>query len=133
LKYYKFTFIIHVLFVFKIDGYDIQNGTIILINQYALHMDPKHWDNPKKFDPNRYLDDSGQIKRKPESWLPFSAGRRSCLGEAIAKPEIFTIFASLLSQFEVKLPEGVVPVFESKGGANEPAPKPYKIIVKKRY
>uniref|UniRef100_A0A8W8IQX5 Steroid 17-alpha-hydroxylase/17,20 lyase n=1 Tax=Magallana gigas TaxID=29159 RepID=A0A8W8IQX5_MAGGI len=97
----------------QIGGYDVPKGTTVLIYFWALHHDPKQWKDPEQFDPHRFLDENGKMKFiKPESWLPFSAGRRVCLGETFAKPEILLMCANLLQRFEISLPEGVKPNLE---------------------
>ncbi|XP_022111323.1 steroid 17-alpha-hydroxylase/17,20 lyase-like isoform X2 [Acanthaster planci] len=81
-------------------GYDIPKGTTVMIDILALHNDTKEWNEPEKFKPERFLDDNGQLLSKlPESFLPFSAGRRVCLGEDFAKKEIFLLFTWLFSRY----------------------------------
>eukprot|EP00058_Branchiostoma_floridae_P027526 XP_002613017.1 hypothetical protein BRAFLDRAFT_114225 [Branchiostoma floridae] len=87
-------------------GYDIPAGTQVLTNLWSAHMDPEYWANPEKFDPRRFLDTEGKVVSRPDSYLPFSAGRRVCLGEQLAKMELFLLFSSLLKHFTFKLPEG---------------------------
>ncbi|KAK3086132.1 hypothetical protein FSP39_013975, partial [Pinctada imbricata] len=58
-------------------GYDIPEGTIVVINILALHMDPAFWKNVTKFDPSHFIKD-GKLNLKADNWLPFSAGKR-CL------------------------------------------------------
>ena len=115
-------------------GYDIPKGTTVLINYWALHHDPKQWPDPTKFDPSRYLDENGKLaSTKPASWLPFSAGRRNCLGETLAKPEILLMCANLLQRFDIRLPEGVKPNLEHDlRGFGIELPMDYKIVVKER-
>ncbi|XP_035684256.1 cytochrome P450 2U1-like [Branchiostoma floridae] len=87
-------------------GYDIPAGTQVLPNLWSAHMDPEYWSDPEKFDPRRFLDSDGKVATRPESYMPFSTGRRVCLGEQLAKMELFLIFSSLLKHFTFKLPEG---------------------------
>ncbi|XP_022341319.2 steroid 17-alpha-hydroxylase/17,20 lyase-like [Crassostrea virginica] len=118
----------------KVGGYDVPKGTTVLINHWALHHDPKRWEDPDKFDPTRYLDENGkQNPTKPPSWLPFSAGRRVCLGEMLAKPEILLMCANLLKRFDIRLPEGVKPNLEHNLlGFGIELPTDYKIVVTER-
>ncbi|XP_052704584.1 steroid 17-alpha-hydroxylase/17,20 lyase-like [Crassostrea angulata] len=118
----------------QVGGYDVPKGTTVIINHWALHHDPKYWKDPEEFDPLRYLDENGKMKpAKPESWLPFSAGRRVCLGESLAKPEILLMCANLLQRFEISLPEGVKPNLEHRlPGFGVELPSDYKIVVKER-
>ncbi|VDI54488.1 Hypothetical predicted protein [Mytilus galloprovincialis] len=105
---------------------------MVMINHWALHHDPRYWKDVEKFDPTRYLDGNGKLGMKPESWLPFSAGRRVCLGETVAKPELHLIFATILQRFKITLPEGTNQKVELGGSGNITIPAPYKIIVKER-
>ncbi|XP_056018611.1 steroid 17-alpha-hydroxylase/17,20 lyase-like [Ostrea edulis] len=118
----------------QVGGYDIPKGTTVFINFWALHHDPKYWREPEKFDPYRYLDENGKSKTtKPDSWLPFSAGSRVCLGETVAKPEILLMCANLLQRFDIRLPDGVKPNPEIKiTGFGIELPSDYKIVVKER-
>lgn len=118
-------------------GYDVPKDTVVIINQFALHRDPKYWTNPEKFDPLRYLDDNGKMDRtKLDSWLPFSAGRRVCLGESIAKSEILMMCVHLLQRFHISLPEGVKPNFDGVHRdvlGTETPPDDLEIVVKERF
>ncbi|XP_048745552.1 steroid 17-alpha-hydroxylase/17,20 lyase-like [Ostrea edulis] len=118
----------------QVGGYDIPKGTTVMINHWALHHDPKYWKDHESFDPNRYLDENGKLKpAKPESWLPFSAGRRVCLGETVAKPEMLLMCANLLKRFEIRLPDGIKanPEYRMMGFGVE-LPSEYKIVVTER-
>lgn len=125
----KFTYVSF----FFIGGYDIPKGTVVLSNFYAIHRDPHHWKNPESFDPSRFLKKDGTLNAKPDSYLPFSAGRRVCLGEPVAKPELLLMCATLLQRLELCLPEGVRPCYEGIPlSFGVEAPKSYKIVVKDR-
>lgn len=117
----------------QVGGYDIPKGTVVLSNFYAIHRDPHHWKNPESFDPSRFLKKDGTLNAKPDSYLPFSAGRRVCLGEPVAKPELLLMCATLLQRLELCLPEGVQPCYEGIPlSFGVEAPKSYKIVVKDR-
>ncbi|KAJ8312405.1 hypothetical protein KUTeg_009778 [Tegillarca granosa] len=87
----------------------------------------------EKFNPHRFLDSDGKLSPKPESWLPFSAGRRVCLGEGVAKPELFLVFATLLQKFKFKLPPGKVGNLEEDPDYYGALPKKYDIMIEERY
>ncbi|KAI8494246.1 hypothetical protein Bbelb_280060 [Branchiostoma belcheri] len=114
-------------------GHQIPAGTFILPNLWSLHMDPKYWPDPERFDPTRFLDADGQLAPGTESFLPFSVGPRRCLGEHLAKFELFLFFTSLLQQFTFKLPEGA-PTPDTEGIFGLVfSPKPFKICALPRY
>ena len=57
-----------------------------------------HWAEGKKFRPERFLDNKGDVV-KDEHFIPFSVGKRQCLGETLAKTELFLFFTALVQQF----------------------------------
>lgn len=61
----------------KIGGYDFPKDSIIIPHLYAAFMDPKLYPDPHRFDPERFLNDSGQLY-KTETVIPFSAGSYKC-------------------------------------------------------
>uniref|UniRef100_A0A3B4DLU6 Cytochrome P450, family 2, subfamily AD, polypeptide 2 n=1 Tax=Pygocentrus nattereri TaxID=42514 RepID=A0A3B4DLU6_PYGNA len=79
-------------------GYFIPKGTAVSTNLSSLLNDKTEWETPDTFNPGHFLDDQGQF-RKREVFLPFSAGRRVCIGEPLARMELFLIFTSLLQRF----------------------------------
>ncbi|KAJ8312409.1 hypothetical protein KUTeg_009782 [Tegillarca granosa] len=92
-----------------------------------------YWTDVDRFDPHRFLDSNGKLSPKPESWLPFSAGRRVCLGESVAKPELFLAFATLLQKYRFKLPSGVITKFEEDKDTYGGLPAKYEILIEERY
>ncbi|KAK2496568.1 hypothetical protein MC885_000510 [Smutsia gigantea] len=78
-------------------GYHLPKGTVILTNLTALHRDPAEWATPDTFNPEHFLE-NGQFKKR-EAFLPFSVGKRVCLGEQLAKSELFIFFTSLVQKF----------------------------------
>ncbi|XP_056089950.1 cytochrome P450 2B4-like isoform X1 [Rhinichthys klamathensis goyatoka] len=89
----------------KLRGYDLPKGTEILTNLTAILTDKEHWKYPDTFNPENFLDDNGQFF-KPESFLPFSLGPRVCLGETLAKMELFLFVTSLLQRIRFSWPPG---------------------------
>lgn len=83
-------------------GYHLPKGTVVLTNLTALHKDPKEWATPDTFNPEHFLE-NGQFKKK-EAFIPFSIGKRACLGEQLAKSELFIFFTSLMQKFTFKPP-----------------------------
>ncbi|XP_019641598.1 PREDICTED: cytochrome P450 2U1-like [Branchiostoma belcheri] len=88
-----------------LNGYYIPKDTLVQVNLWSVHHDPDIWTEPEKFDPRRFLDNTGQFQKKAEN-IPFSLGRRICLGERLARAELLLLFILLLQHFNFKLPEG---------------------------
>ncbi|PAA86266.1 hypothetical protein BOX15_Mlig000805g3, partial [Macrostomum lignano] len=83
-------------------GYLIPASAIVFINLYGHHRDPRYFPNPSEFKPSRFLDSDGRYQAS-QYLIPFGLGRRSCLGESLAKAEVFLLFASLLQKFNIEL------------------------------
>ncbi|CAI9101960.1 OLC1v1000134C1 [Oldenlandia corymbosa var. corymbosa] len=65
-----------------VGGYRIPKGTMLLVNVWAIQNDPKFWDEPEKFKPERFEGIEGT--KDGYKWMPFGSGRRSCAGENLA-------------------------------------------------
>uniref|UniRef100_A0A8C6YGL2 Uncharacterized protein n=1 Tax=Naja naja TaxID=35670 RepID=A0A8C6YGL2_NAJNA len=86
----------------KFHGYTIPKHMAIVPIFSSVHFDPLHWETPEKFNPNHFLDENGQFKKK-DAFMPFSAGKRACPGEALARMELFLFFSALLQNFTFSL------------------------------
>ncbi|XP_059829936.1 vitamin D 25-hydroxylase isoform X1 [Hypanus sabinus] len=106
-------------------GYSIPKGTTVITNLYSVHFDEKYWNSPDLFCPERFLDKNGQFVKK-EAFVPFSIGRRHCLGEQLARMELFLFFTMLLQRFHIHFPPGPIPNLKPKLGMTL-QPHPYLI------
>lgn len=113
-----------------LQGFTIPKGTIILPNLWSVHRDPAIWEKPNDFYPDRFLDDQGQLIKK-ETFIPFGIGKRVCMGEQLAKMELFLMFVSLMQSFTFVLPKDSKPILTGKYGLTL-APHPFNIIISKR-
>ncbi|XP_066279252.1 cytochrome P450 2U1-like [Branchiostoma lanceolatum] len=112
-------------------GYNIPEDTLVAVNIWSVHHDPQLWPEPSKFDPARFLDDDGKFVKRTEV-IAFSTGRRVCLGEQLARMEIFLIFTSLLQRFTFKLPEGAPKPSDEGVFRGIHAPVPFKLRAEPR-
>ncbi|NXV80057.1 CP2J6 protein, partial [Atlantisia rogersi] len=87
-------------------GHPVPKNTIILANIDSVLSDPGKWETPDQFNPGHFLDKDGNFVKR-EAFLPFSIGHRVCIGELLARMELFIIFSTLLRAFTFTLPEGV--------------------------
>ncbi|XP_021348238.1 cytochrome P450 2D4-like [Mizuhopecten yessoensis] len=95
----------------------IPKGSVIMANLDSVMTDPDLFENPDKFQPERFLGKDGQMNGKERTVMAFSLGRRICLGESLARLELFLFLTSLLQRFEF-LPESPdkLPSFDSTLG-----------------
>lgn len=116
-----------------IDGKSIPKGTQVFINLWAFHYDEREWEEPTAFRPERFLDKDGKFVHGMNiSFLPFGAGRRVCVGEAMAKLELFLFISHILYRYELKpASEDAMPELEGILGVVL-GPKPYRIKFVKR-
>ncbi|XP_066267602.1 cytochrome P450 2D4-like [Branchiostoma lanceolatum] len=113
----------------KVQGYEIPKGTMVQPNMYSVRMDPAYWPDPDRFDPGRFLDAERNVINKPESFLPFGGGRRGCLGEPMARMELFLFFSTLLQSFTFRTTEGVPPPSTDGVFGATLTPHPFQLCV----
>jgi cytochrome P450 len=81
-----------------IGGYTVPKGTVILVSQYLLHRDPRFYEDPERFDPDRWLPERQKVRPK-FAYFPFGAGSRMCIGEPFAWMEGILVLATLARQW----------------------------------
>ncbi|XP_056144014.1 cytochrome P450 2K1-like isoform X1 [Lampris incognitus] len=87
-------------------GYFIKKGTTVYPLLISVLNDESEWESPHTFNPAHFLDENGKFVRN-NGFMPFSAGRRVCVGESLARMELFLFFTSLLQRFRFTPPPGV--------------------------
>lgn len=127
-----------------ISGHGVTKGTLVFINNYELNTSEKYWDNPKEFDPDRFIEkviqeqskvekvarklsessDSGvefeshaqsvkveapkyeevlRVRKNIPHFLPFSIGKRTCIGQNLVRGFGFITLANILQQYDVSV------------------------------
>ncbi|XP_025033240.1 cytochrome P450 2K6-like, partial [Python bivittatus] len=110
----------------KMRGYHIPKGTIIFPDLCSVLLDPGQWETPEEFNPNHFLDKVGKFITR-EEFLTFGIGQQACVGEQLARIEIFIFVTSLLRAFSFQLPEGVKELSQAPVVKFLMHPYPYKL------
>ncbi|XP_045088380.1 desmethyl-deoxy-podophyllotoxin synthase-like [Aegilops tauschii subsp. strangulata] len=90
----------------QIMGYNMSKGTNIFVNVFAISRDPKYWDNPEEFKPERFENSSVEYYGTHFEFTPFGAGRRQCPGILFAMSTVEIVLANVLYHFDWVLPGG---------------------------
>ncbi|XP_048121033.1 cytochrome P450 2C15-like [Alosa alosa] len=85
--------------------YIIPKGTMIIPMLHSVLRDEDQWENAWAFNPVNFLDLNGNFKKNP-AFLPFSAGKRSCVGESLARMELLLFLVSIVQHFHLSTPGG---------------------------
>ena len=85
-----------------VDEVAIPKGSIVIINYNELHIDPRYWENPLQFNPDRFASSKSITNY---TYMPFSAGNRSCIGKSFAMLEAKVIVSKIIHQFNVINPQ----------------------------
>jgi cytochrome P450 len=89
-------------------------GAFLLVFPYATHRHPEFWDEPDRFDPDRFLPER-EAERHAYAYYPFGAGHRICLGNSFALLEARILTALLARRFSARLVPGHRPRIEARG------------------
>ncbi|KAG8445806.1 hypothetical protein GDO86_010552 [Hymenochirus boettgeri] len=86
-------------------GYHLPKGTYIIPLLESVLFDKTQFEKAEEFYPEHFLDSSGKFITRP-AFLPFSTGKRICIGETLAKMELYLFFTSLMQKFSFHPPPG---------------------------
>ncbi|XP_004713888.1 cytochrome P450 1A4-like isoform X1 [Echinops telfairi] len=117
----------------SLNGYFIPKNTCTFINMYQVNHDETIWDHPNSFQPERFLTKNGELdKSLVEKVLAFGMGIRKCLGEDVARNEVFLFITTVLQQLKLqKCPGAQLDLTPTYGLAMKP--KPYQLKAELRF
>jgi len=114
-------------------GFRIREGTLVLANLYSAHYNREQWNEPERFRPERFLSPNGREKIKnPPHFVPFSVGRRQCLGESFAMDSLFLFIASIFQNFEISPEEKNQKLDLEPSEGLVRVPKPFSVKIQSR-
>lgn len=97
-----------------IGGYNIPSGTMLIVNQWAIHHDPNVWTDPERFNPERFEGIEGT--RDGYKLMPFGSGRRGCPGEGLAVRVLGMTLGSVIQCFDwERMSEDMLDMTEAPG------------------
>uniref|UniRef100_A0A667YEA2 Cytochrome P450 2J2-like n=1 Tax=Myripristis murdjan TaxID=586833 RepID=A0A667YEA2_9TELE len=114
----------------QLGDYTVPKGVVIIPNLTSVLFDKREWETPYTFNPGHFLNEEGKFVKRA-AFIPFSAGKRVCLGENLARMEIFLFFTSFMQRFTFSMPAGTKPVLDYCFGITL-APAPYEICATPR-
>ncbi|XP_067657807.1 cytochrome P450 2U1-like [Haliotis asinina] len=106
-------------------GYTFPKGVPVIVMLDSVLQDPDVWGDPDNFRPDRFLDDTGKIVKK-EEFIPFSLGRRACLGESMARMELFLFLTTMIQRFKFAPMDGQMPSMDAIIGITY-SPRPFLV------
>ncbi|XP_067211292.1 methyl farnesoate epoxidase-like [Linepithema humile] len=113
-------------------GYKVPKNTMLMVNFNGVYDDKAYCDDFKNFRPERFFDKDGNIVT-PDNYFPFGLGKRHCIGEMLARSNIFIIIATLLQNFSFSVVPGEPqPSTQDFIFGATPCPKPYKALISLR-
>ena len=119
----------------EIGGYRISAGTQVLGNIYSIHHDPRYWDSPDEFIPERFLpqeDGSMSPSLTSPAYLPFGTGHRRCPGRRLAETTVWLHITRMLHRLRLETPDGN-PLTEDEMFGLAISPRPYSLKVSRRW
>jgi cytochrome P450 len=95
-----------VLQTHSIGGHAMEAGSLVIMSQWVVHHDPRWWDQPDTFAPERWLASSSRPKY---AYFPFGGGSRVCIGESFAWTEAILLLATIAQRWQFRPVPGATP------------------------
>jgi cytochrome P450 len=86
----------------ELGGYRVPARATLMMSQWVMHRDPRYFEQPERFNPDRWLDD--RAKGTPKfAYFPFGGGPRSCIGAAFATMEAILVLATIAQKYQIRV------------------------------
>lgn len=89
----------------EICGYHVPKRSMIVLSQYVTHRHPAFWEDPDRFEPDRFSAENSQ-RRPRYAYFPFAGGPRQCVGNLFALTEANLVLATIAQRYRLRLVEG---------------------------
>ncbi|MFJ9644025.1 cytochrome P450 [Streptomyces sp. NPDC101206] len=98
----------------ELAGYPLRPGQRVAVSPFVLHRDPRHYDRPTEFRPDRWIDRPADYTLPKYAFMPFGGGPRTCLGAHFATVAMIVTTAALTSRYRLTRAPGSTPVFGTR-------------------
>src|SRR5262249_39771803 len=85
----------------QVGGYRVRRGSVVAMSPFTLHRNPRFWERPNEFDPDRFSP-ARAMARPKHAYLPFGGGPRLCIGNAFAMMEAQIILAMVAAEWSLE-------------------------------
>jgi cytochrome P450 len=86
----------------RLGGYRVPKGAVLMLPQWAIHRDPRYYDDPLEFDPDRWAPDRA-AERPNYAYFPFGGGPRHCIGKRFSLLEATLILGTIGQDYRLEL------------------------------
>jgi cytochrome P450 len=86
----------------RLGGYRVPKGSLLVLPQWAVHRDPRYYDDPLEFDPDRFTSDR-TAERPNYAYFPFGGGPRHCIGKRFSMLEATLILGTVAQKYRLEL------------------------------
>ena len=84
----------------EIGGYRVPAGATVMMSPWVMHRDPQHYDEPERFNPDRWLDER-TLGAPKFTYFPFGGGPRSCIGSSFAMMEAVLVLVTIAQRYKI--------------------------------
>ncbi|KAH7524015.1 hypothetical protein FEM48_Zijuj06G0073500 [Ziziphus jujuba var. spinosa] len=117
----------------NIGGYHVPKGTRLITNIWKIQTDPKIWEDPLEFKPERFLTTQKDVDHRSQlhfEYIPFGSGRRACPGASFGLQMVNFSLASFLHAFEISTPSDAPVDMTESFGLTNPKATPLDVLIK---